>query len=157
MKGGDRVAMTVTEKTPHGASRFDGKLDELKKVHHNKCVFKRNPPVEGLNFWFSNEGDLAGEFVFSDDHQGYDGMAHGGIVAAVIDAAMTQCLMGHGIVAYTTDLAVRYQKPVKIDTASVLEVTIKESRRGLIYALECKLKQGPEVKVCATGRFYKVR
>jgi acyl-coenzyme A thioesterase PaaI-like protein len=151
------MAMTATEKAPHGASRFNGKLDELKKIHHNKCVFKRNPPVEGLSFRFRDDGNLVGEFVFTDDYQGYDGMAHGGIVAAVIDAAMTQCLMGHGVVAYTTDLAIRYQKPVKIDTPSVLEATIKESRRGLLYALECKLKQGTEVKVRATGRFYKVR
>jgi acyl-coenzyme A thioesterase PaaI-like protein len=41
-------------------------------------------------------------------------MVHGGVLAAIIDSSMAQCLMGHEVVAYTAELSIKYRKPVLI-------------------------------------------
>ena len=96
-------------------NNYDLTLKELKDAYHSQCVFQCNAPVDNLQFCFSEDGTLMGEFLCSAEHQGYDGIVHGGIISAIIDASMAQCCMGHGFVAYTTDLSIRYRKPVGID------------------------------------------
>jgi uncharacterized protein (TIGR00369 family) len=44
--------------------------------------------------------------------QGYEGILHGGVIAALLDAAMTHCLFYHGVRAVTGDLRVRFVRPV---------------------------------------------
>ena len=70
--------------------------------------------VPGLRFRFADSGVLHGQFNCSDFQQA---MIHWvmGVIAAIIDASMAQCLMGHGIVGYTVDLTVKYRKPVIIN------------------------------------------
>jgi acyl-coenzyme A thioesterase PaaI-like protein len=39
------------------------------------------------------------EFIPQADHQGYDGVVHGGILAALLDDAMANCLWLRGVPA----------------------------------------------------------
>lgn len=39
-------------------------------------------------------------------------MLHGGVIATLLDAAMTHCLFHRGVAAVTADLHVRYVRPV---------------------------------------------
>jgi acyl-coenzyme A thioesterase PaaI-like protein len=89
-------------------------------------------------------------------HQGYDGMAHGGILSAIIDASMAQCLMGHGVVGYTTDLSIKYRKPVLIDKPVALTTSITDIGIGCLYCLKSEIIQGRNLVAQATGRFYKI-
>jgi acyl-coenzyme A thioesterase PaaI-like protein len=98
-----------------------------------------------------------GEFSCGRYHQGYDAMTHGGVVAAIIDAAMVQCLMGHGIVGYTTDLSIRYRKPVMILQPTLVEAWIAGIRVGCLYSMKCEVFQNGKVAVRATATFYKTK
>jgi acyl-coenzyme A thioesterase PaaI-like protein len=137
-------------------NNYDVALKDLRDIHHSKCFFHHAPPVDNLRFYFAQDGTLLGRFVCSAEHQGYDGVVHGGIIAAIIDASMVQCCMGHGVAAYTADLSVRYRDPLRISTPSLLETRIVGRGRGVLFSLESNITQNGQMQVAATARFFKV-
>lgn len=143
---------TDSEKLKTGAD-YENRLSEISTIHHSCCVFKHNPPVENLRFFFQDDGTLNGEFIPTDLHQGYDSIVHGGIIAAVIDASMAQCLMGHGIIAYTAELSVRYKQPVFINDFVELKTKIVDDFKSKLFRLECCIVQNDLDKVNATAKF----
>jgi uncharacterized protein (TIGR00369 family) len=138
------------------AGHYQHTLRGMQEIHHSHCLFQINPPVANLRFCFSEKGILTGKFVFSTEHQGYNGVVHGGIIAAVVDASMAQCCMGHGIVAYTTDLSIRYLNPVRIGVPIQLETRIVYEARSVLFSLECDILHAGRVDVSAKGRFFRV-
>jgi acyl-coenzyme A thioesterase PaaI-like protein len=134
---------------------YERRFKELQVAYHSQCLFRKNPPVDNLRFSFSEDGVLTGSFHCSTEHQSYDGIVHGGIIAAIIDASMAQCCMGHGIVAYTCDLSIRYRNPVKIATVTGLETRLVDKALGVLFSLECLITQKNQVHVEAAGRFFK--
>lgn len=142
--------------SPQGSKAdYERRFKELQAAHHSECLFRNNPPVDNLQFSFSEDGALTGSFLCSPEHQSYDGIVHGGIIAAIIDASMAQCCMGHGIVAYTCDLSIRYKNPVKIATWTQLKTRIVGKALGVLFSLECHITQENQVHVEAAGRFFK--
>lgn len=137
-------------------NEFDETLRIFKRSHHSRCFFENYAPVENLQFCFSTDGILKGEFECFEKHQGYDCIVHGGIIATIIDASMAQCCMGHGIVAYTADLSIRYRNPLKIHTPTRIETRIVNRTAGVLFSLECKMNQNATVCVEAIGRFFKI-
>jgi acyl-coenzyme A thioesterase PaaI-like protein len=135
--------------------KYECTLKKLQDAHHAQCIFRHNPPVDNLRFSFSEDGTLTGSFVCSTEHQSYNGIVHGGIIAAIIDASMAQCCMGHGIVAYTTNLSIRYRDPVRIGIPTSLETRIISEARGVLFSLKCRIMQEVHLHVEAKGRFFK--
>jgi acyl-coenzyme A thioesterase PaaI-like protein len=120
------------------------------------CNSRDHPPVDNLRVLFSEDGTLLGSFVCSTEHQSYNGIVHGGIIVAIIDASMAQCCMGHGIVAYTTNLSIRYRDPVRIGIPTSLETRIVSEARGVLFSLEYHIMQEGRLHVEAKGRFFRV-
>lgn len=150
---------TTGELTEHTYSReeFEQKLNHLKALHHSQCLFNsQTPVVPGLQFRFDDSGILHGEFTCNGYHQGYDNMVHGGVIAAIIDASMAQCLMGHGVVAYTAKLSIRYRKPVLIRKQAVIKTSIENVDAGLLYTIKTTIMQDQKLVVQGTGRFFMV-
>jgi len=138
------------------ARGYEANLLALKARHHARCLFNRNPPVPELAFRFNAGGRLLGEFRCTDAHQGYDRMVHGGVIAAIVDASMAQCLMGHGIVGYTTDLSIKYRKPVALECTATLETAFEETAMGCLHSMRCEIVQDRARVVQARGRFYEI-
>jgi uncharacterized protein (TIGR00369 family) len=140
------------------AGRFSQKLFKLKEIHHKKCVFSGSydPLGKDLKVNFDDDGTLVAEFFCHERYQGFDGMLHGGISAALLDAVMTKCLMGHGIVAYTARLQVRYLKPVKLGRSISIQCGIEHARLGKLYELSAIISQGRVVHACAHASFYRI-
>jgi acyl-coenzyme A thioesterase PaaI-like protein len=137
-------------------NEFEGNLTRLQNAHHPRCIFLRHPPVDNLLFSFSKDGALMGKFTCSAKHQGYDGIVHGGVIAAIIDSSMAKCCMGHGIIAYTADLSIRYRNTVRIDIPVLLETKIVERKRDKLFLLECRIMQKGRLRVDARGCFFRV-
>jgi len=137
---------------------YEQNLKRLRDVHHSQCLFNRQPPfAHGLHFWFDDSGILHGKFNCNENHQGYDEMVHGGVIASIVDASMAQCLMGHGIVGFTTDLSVKYRKPVMINTHTILTTKIEQVNCEVLYSMKCEMYQNRILVVEGTGRFYKIK
>ncbi len=117
-------------------------------------MFNPKPPLSELSFHFSADGALYGNFECDGGQQGFAGIVHGGVLAAVIDASMAQCLMGHGIAGYTTNLSIRYHKPVAICRAACLRTWIENVHCGMVYSMRCEIRQNSQRAVLANGKFY---
>jgi acyl-coenzyme A thioesterase PaaI-like protein len=73
----------------------------------------RNP--EGLGITFEMLGRrVEGRFTARPEHQGWPGLAHGGIAAAVLDEALGWAMYAAGAWAMTARMEVRYRKPVPL-------------------------------------------
>ena len=81
---------------------------------HSRCVLcgALHPRSWRLPFTPAADDRIRAEFVASEDLQGYDGLLHGGVIAALMDTAIIHWLFQHGIQAVTGDLRVRYLQPV---------------------------------------------
>lgn len=76
----------------------------------------------GLHLHFEKrpEGGVTARFSPRIEHQGWDGMMHGGLVTVLLDEAMAWAAAGKTTKYYTGRLSVRYRKPVP--TAEALQV-----------------------------------
>lgn len=121
---------------------------------HSHCLMcgRRNPDSLGLHFKRCGEGRVCAQFQGNPRLQGYEGILHGGIVGALLDAAMTHCLFSRGIRAVTGDLRVRFRKPVPCDAELDVQAWLA-AESPPIYRLESKLLQDDQVMAWAKATF----
>lgn len=142
------------EKTNSLSGHYSGKLEEFKNLYHSQCLFNNNPPVKNLCFHFLDDGVLLTNASFDKMHQSYDNRVHGGLIAAIIDASMTQCLMGHSVVAYTVDLSVNYRKPIPINQEIIFRTEISAQQRNRIFTLRSTVCNEDEVLAEGKAKFF---
>ncbi len=89
--------------------------------------------AHGLHLALHVTGDVCWtELVLRPDFQGWEGIAHGGIVATILDEAMAWALASQDAWGYTARLALEYRRPVPIGVPIRGEGRIIERRRRLI-------------------------
>lgn len=88
----------------------------------NHCfVCGPNNPI-GLQLEFRLEGDVCrSEFTPGENHCGYDGVTHGGIIFSALDDVMANWLFLRGLKAFTAKCEVRYRGPLPLGTRVDLE------------------------------------
>ncbi len=117
---------------------------------HRNCLLcgDLNPHSFRLRFSPRPDGGVHAVFFARKLYQGYDGMLHGGVIASLIDAAMTHCLFGQGIEAVTADLQVRFLRAVPCDQLIAVQADVIEHRaplfrlRGELTLDDCVLARG---------------
>jgi uncharacterized protein (TIGR00369 family) len=78
----------------------------------------------GLKFYKHEDGTAFGNFFADPKFEGYSGIVHGGIIATLLDSAMTHCLLMEGIPALTGRLSIKYSTPIRTGTVVKLEARI---------------------------------
>ena len=79
-------------------------------------------------------------------------MLHGGVLCAILDGAMTNCLFAHGCIAVTADFHVRFRHPVSTDQTASVQAWVSRST-SCLYELHAEIVQNNQVKTTATGKF----
>lgn len=102
----------------------------------------------GLKLNFQQVGDhVQADFTPEANHQGYQGIMHGGLVTTLLDEAMAKVLNLRGIHAVTATLEVKFRNPVPIgEPLRILGEMVEERPR------RCAIKasvQNAEGKVLA--------
>lgn len=100
---------------------------------------KENPGGLGLDWSLDAEGRARARFRPDRCHQGWRGVLHGGIIAALLDEAMAQCAKRTGREAVTASLAIRYRAPAPIGVALVAEAWIV-GERGRVLQCEAVVR-----------------
>ena len=123
---------------------------------HCHCIVcgNANPASLGLQFFKSPDGGVQGTFKGNSLLQGYKGILHGGIISALLDAAMAHWLFHHNIEAVTGELNVRFLHPVPCCAQLKISARLIENQ-GLLYRLESEIHNGNQKLAKATGRFMK--
>jgi len=112
---------------------------------------------EGLRIQFDVDGlSVSGRFVARESHQGYPGVAHGGIAAAAMDEAMGWAMYAAGAWAMTARMEVKYRRPLPL--GAELIVTAKVTRdRGRRLEAEAEIRSpAGELLAQAEGLFLRL-
>ena len=79
---------------------------------------RKNPKGLYLTFYDNGENEVYTECTLSDDYQGYPGIAHGGIIAAILDEVVGRVSMisDHHHLMMSVTLQVKYRHPTPTHT-----------------------------------------
>lgn len=121
---------------------------------HPHCLLCGNRNPQGLQLHFDDDGDgrVSTRFKGRRILQGYEGILHGGVIASLLDSAMTNCLFRQGIRAMTGELNIRYRHPVPCYEELLLRAQIMEAR-GSFYELKAELLIGEQIMARAAAKF----
>lgn len=137
---------------PPGPSQI--RLKTARAKAHPFCLVcsQANPLGLGLEFTVLDDGSVSAPFLGHSALEGFQGFLHGGMIASLLDGAMTNCLFAHGHVAMTGELKVRYRKPAVIGEEMLIRAWITRSLSRL-HLLEAELKQQGCIRATASAKF----
>jgi uncharacterized protein (TIGR00369 family) len=98
-----------------------------------------------LEFYETGDGRVVAEPIVPESFQGYPGIVHGGIVAAMLDeiAGRAAMINDHNHFRLTAKLEIRYRRPVPTSETIRLQGWIVEDRGRLVDAhAEVRLLDG---------------
>jgi uncharacterized protein (TIGR00369 family) len=129
---------------------MDRSVDEL-SGHCFGCG-PENPEGLHLEFAIDAEAHAASASVTLDDrYQGAPGYMHGGIIATLLDEAMSKLNRPLGLLAMTRQMDVSYLRPAAIGTAmQVRSRFVRRDGRKLFHEAELLSTQG-EILARCTG------
>jgi acyl-coenzyme A thioesterase PaaI-like protein len=108
-----------------------------------------------LRFW-RRDGRIVGDYVIPDRFHGAPGIAHGGIVAAILDefsCAALYFLRGERVV--TGELSVRYESPCPVETPLRIQSWIQAQDHPRYRVVEAQASDASgSVLVRSVGKFF---
>jgi uncharacterized protein (TIGR00369 family) len=115
-----------------------------------------NPIGLKMAFYEDDEGRVVGRFTPEEQHQGYPGTMHGGILTALLDETLGRVAVAAGRWMVTAQLAIRFRRPVPIgETLTVVGEAVSWNRRTLEARGEIRLANG-QMGAEATGTFVEI-
>ena len=113
-----------------------------------------NPTGLKVAFYADDEDRVVVRFVPREEHQGYPGVMHGGLLCALLDETIGRTLVQRDIWAMTVGLNVRFHKPVPIgEELTVTGEIVRLRSRTLEGKGEVRLADGT-VAVTAEAKYY---
>ena len=126
--------------------------------NHAGCIACGSSNGEGLHLQYERceDGGVITHFDCDRRYAGYSGVVHGGIVALLLDSAMTHGLFARDHKALTAELTVRFHEPVTVDErATICARVVKGVHR--LYLAEAELMQNGYVKATGKAKFVRQR
>lgn len=118
----------------------------------------RNPFGLRGRFFASDSGQLVGLFHPQEEHQGYPGRLHGGVISAILDETIGRAinLAGEDTWGVTLEFKVKFRRPVPLDRPVTAVAWITQDR-GRVYEGEGEvvLEDG-QIAATASGRYLKM-
>ena len=113
-----------------------------------------NPVGLHLRFWL-RDNTVYTRYRIPARYHGAPGIAHGGIVAAILDElscvaalAISKCYV------VTGEISVRYLKPCPVDAELDISAHITNREHPRYLVIEAEVRQGDVILARSTGRFF---
>ncbi len=117
---------------------------------HRCFVCGPDNPI-GLQLTFRLEdGACVSEFTPGENHHGYPGVIHGGMLYCALDDVMANWLYLRGDRAYTARCEIRYHKPAR-EGETLLLVGRQSLRKGRLVRMEGTATRASDGEVVATA------
>ncbi len=129
---------------------------DLKKT--DNCFVCGRKNGSGLHAEFeidARKRSIRGRFTPRPDHEGWQGIVHGGIIASLLDEAMVKLAAHLGIAAVSAEMTVKFKAPAAPGQDLVILGRIVETRNRLVLA-ESAISRGDVVIAEATGKLLKL-
>ncbi len=115
---------------------------------------KINPKGLHLSFRYLESGVAVANFTLEREYEGYPGIVHGGILAAILDDAMGNIEYLKGYVAYTAEMNIRYLKSSYIGEKLTVRGWIKSIHHKIVETYgDIRDKEG-NIKVKSRAKYY---
>ena len=111
-----------------------------------------NPFGLALDFKVNEDGSVTASFLAHPALEGFPGWLHGGVIASLLDGAMTNCLFARGLVAVTGELTTRYRRPVEIGCETTIRAWLEDSCSPL-HLMRAELSQRGRLSASASAKF----
>lgn len=115
--------------------------DNTKRTDADNCFVcgTKNPIGLKIPFHFA-DGVCRGEFASNENHVGFDGITHGGIIFSVLDDLMANWLFLQQGRGFTAKCEIRYRDPLPVGEKISLECHLKK-RKGRLLQLSASAKR----------------
>jgi acyl-coenzyme A thioesterase PaaI-like protein len=133
--------------------------DPLTLVRSDHACFgcgQENPIGLRLRFAVDSEGVRA-EFTPAPEHQGFQDIVHGGIIATVLDEAMAWATAAAGLWTMTGEMQTRFRHPLHVGEPARVSAAIV-AQRGRTVSVTAELsRQSDDIQIAsAKGTFVEV-
>ena len=110
----------------------------------------------GLQLRFRREGTrVLAAYRIPDRFHGAPGIAHGGIVAAILDElSCAAAVFVADQFVVTGELVIRYERPVPVDVVLELEAEIASRAHARYAEIEARIRRGDALLARSTGKFF---
>jgi len=131
----------------------------MKKQPNSKMCFAcglDNPIGLKMAFYEDDEGRVVAKFTPRDEHQGYPGVVHGGIVTALLDEVLGRVAIAAERWMVTGRLNIRFRRPIPVgEPLTIVGQVVSWNKRTLEAHGEIRLADG-QVGAEATGTFLEI-
>lgn len=136
--------------------------DNLSPLYHgaqNHCFGcgLANPAGLRLEFSIAHDHTVICNAVISDNYEGPPGYLHGGIIATLLDEAMSKANRAHGVTAMTRQMQVEYLKPVPSNSPVRIEGRVNRSEGRKHWTTAQILNSDGTVLAHASALFIAIR
>jgi uncharacterized protein (TIGR00369 family) len=101
----------------------------------HRCFACGDLNAQGIRMVIHIEPDRSwSDLVLDPAFQGWEGIAHGGILATLLDEAMAWAIASREVFAMTARMSIDYRRPVPVATPLRVEGRVVEAKRRLIRA-----------------------
>lgn len=124
------------------------KYEKLRKQPNSRHCFicgLENERGLGMSFYEPGPGEVTAEVIIPEHYQGYPGVVHGGITAAMLDEVLGRAAMAddHNHFRVTAKMEINYRKPVPVGEPLTLHGTLVKQRGQIAFArAELRLPDG---------------
>jgi acyl-coenzyme A thioesterase PaaI-like protein len=119
---------------------------EFQDNHRCFVCGKDNPDGLHLEFELAGASGVQTTYVIPERFQGFAGIAHGGILATILDECMVNAVWLRGSTAVTARLEVRLRRPVGVGTRLTFRAEIvRQSPRRFEVTSHATLEDGTVV------------
>ncbi|MFP4661305.1 MAG: PaaI family thioesterase [Halanaerobiales bacterium] len=114
---------------------------------------KDNPISLGLKFDSIDKNTVSTNFTPRIEHQGYEGIIHGGIVSTLLDEAMVTAIIASGIEAVTAELNIRFKEETRLGEKLEVKGYIVKQKSRVIFTEGIVANQNGDIKARAKAKF----
>jgi len=147
---------------PHSQASVTEELAPFAHGAQNRCFGCGVANSLGLHLEFGmvpgvSDGSVASNAQISDQYEGPPGYLHGGIIATLLDEAMSKANRARGVVAMTRQMQVEYLRPVPSGAPIRIEALVTRSEGRKHWSSAQILSTDGQILATATGLFIAIR
>ncbi len=117
---------------------------------------RENPIGLHMHFYTDADGCVRADYLPHEEHQGFPGVMHGGLVTTMLDELIGRTAIASDMWCMTAKLEIRFRKPIPIGEPLKLKgAIVKKSSRLLEGRGEIRLSDGT-LAVEAVGTYLKI-
>jgi uncharacterized protein (TIGR00369 family) len=140
----------------------DARLENLTPFAHsaqNRCFGcgQTNPAGLHLEFFLAQDGAAVCPATISNLFEGPPGYVHGGVIATLLDEAMSKAVRARGLIAMTRHMEIDYQRPVPSGAPIRIEGRVMRSEGRKHWAEAHIVDSDGRVLALGKGLFIEVR